>query len=217
MYINQCFLVNIIQPCTYNKTFTLSTSFQFFTKLFIITEQLPNHFLASGIWSWKEELNNPNVLIQPTRTRRWSNYFGLLCLKNKIKSSLRGKFRRIGVPTRDLFLSRVLKVCNLGQVEAQYWKPKIMFSLSTNTSPVRTRSNIIVHTLGFSLILCNCKSQISKFGFKYYSSRVVTPDSVRYSNPSNSRIPSLFWVAKRNRVIRRNLVWTYLEPANCGI
>ena len=30
------------------------------------------------------------------------------------------KFQRIGVPTRDLFLSLVLKVCNLSQVEAQY-------------------------------------------------------------------------------------------------
>ena len=30
------------------------------------------------------------------------------------------KFRRIGVPTRDSFSSRVLKVCNLSQVEARY-------------------------------------------------------------------------------------------------
>ena len=52
------------------------------------------------------------------------------------------KFRRMGVPTRDSFLSRVLKVGNLSQVEAQYWKPKIVFSQSTNTSPVQTRSNI---------------------------------------------------------------------------
>ena len=48
------------------------------------------------------------------------------------------KFRQIGVPTRDLFLSRVLKVCNLGRVEAPYWKPKIVLSRSTNTSPIRT-------------------------------------------------------------------------------
>ena len=30
------------------------------------------------------------------------------------------KFRRIGVPTQDSFSSRVLKVCNLGRVEARY-------------------------------------------------------------------------------------------------
>ena len=56
------------------------------------------------------------------------------------------KFWRIRVPTRDSFSSRVLKVCNLSRVEARYWKPKIVFSRSTNTSPVPTRSNIIVDT-----------------------------------------------------------------------
>ena len=45
----------------------------------------------------------------------------------------------------------------------------------------------------------NCKSRILKFRFKYYSSRVITPDSARYSYPSNSRIPSFFWVAKRGQ------------------
>ena len=50
------------------------------------------------------------------------------------------KFRLIGVPTRDSFSSRVLKVCNLSRVEAQYLKTKIVFSRSTITSPVRTRS-----------------------------------------------------------------------------
>ena len=34
------------------------------------------------------------------------------------------KFRLIGVPTRDSFSSRVLKVCNLSRVEAQYLKTK---------------------------------------------------------------------------------------------
>ena len=51
------------------------------------------------------------------------------------------KFRQIGVLTRDSFSSWVLKVCNLGRVEARYWKPKIVFSQSTNTSPVWTHSN----------------------------------------------------------------------------
>ena len=29
------------------------------------------------------------------------------------------KYRRIGVPTRDLFSSRIIKVCSLSQVEAK--------------------------------------------------------------------------------------------------
>ena len=56
------------------------------------------------------------------------------------------KFWQIGVPTRVSFSSRVIKVCNLSQVEALYWNPKIVFSRSTITSPVRTRLNIIVRT-----------------------------------------------------------------------
>ena len=48
------------------------------------------------------------------------------------------KFWRIGVPTRDLFLRRILKVCNLVWVEARYSKPKIVF----RRSPVQTQSNI---------------------------------------------------------------------------
>ena len=56
------------------------------------------------------------------------------------------KFRRIRVPTPDLFSSRVLKVCNPSRVKARYWKPKIVYCRNTNTSPVQTGSNIIVHT-----------------------------------------------------------------------
>ena len=55
---------------------------------------------------------------------------------------MRNKFWRIRVPTLDSFSSRVLKVCNLSRVEARYLKPKIVFSRSTITSPVRTCSNI---------------------------------------------------------------------------
>ena len=56
------------------------------------------------------------------------------------------KFRRIGVPTQDSFSRRILKTSNLGRVEAQYLKQKIVFSRSTNTSPVGNRSNTIFHT-----------------------------------------------------------------------
>ena len=65
----------------------------------------------------------------------------------------------------------------------------------------------------------NCKSQFLNFQLEYYSSRVITPDSARYSYPSNSRIPSFFRVAKRGRVICQNLLninqnlhFTNLEP-----
>ena len=56
------------------------------------------------------------------------------------------KFWRIGVPIRDWFSSRVLKVCNPSRVEAWYWKLKFVSSQSTNTSLVQARSNTIVHT-----------------------------------------------------------------------
>ena len=54
----------------------------------------------------------------------------------------------------------------------------------------------------------NCKCRILKFRFKYYSSRVITPDSAWYSYPNNSQLPSFFRVAKRGQVIRRNLMCT---------
>ena len=121
------------------------------------------------------------------------------------------KFWQIGVPTRDSFSSCLFKVCNLGRVEARYWKPKIVFSRSTNTSPVRTRWNIIIHTRILIHVMTffsrnAYKRQILKFWFEYYSSRVITPNSAWY--PSNSWIPSFFWVAKQGRVIRRNLIFT---------
>ena len=121
---------------------------------------------------------------------------------------LNTKFRRIGVPTRDSFSRRILKASNLGRVEARYLKPKIVFSRSTNTSPVRNRSNTIVHTqiLIHVMTIFSCKSQILKFWFKYYLSRVITHDSAQYSYPSNSRLLSFFRVAKRGWVIRRNLI-----------
>ena len=56
------------------------------------------------------------------------------------------KFRQSGVPTWDWFSRRILKVCVLGQVEARYWNPKIVFRQRTNTRTVRTCSNITVHT-----------------------------------------------------------------------
>ena len=69
-------------------------------------------------------------------------FWKMIYYKNTLSSKpLMGpKFWQIGVPTQNLLSSRVLKVCNLGQVEAQNWKPKIVFSWSMNTSPVRTRS-----------------------------------------------------------------------------
>ena len=141
------------------------------------------------------------------------------------------KFRRIGVPTLDLFSSRILKVCNLSRGKAQYGKPKIVFSRSTNTSPVPTRSNIIVHTQILTCVMTFfsqnaslfCKSQILKFRFEYYSSRVIALDLARYLYPSYSQIPSFFRVAKRGWVIRRNLVpikifWIFSEiwQASCS-
>ena len=56
------------------------------------------------------------------------------------------KFRQSGVPTRDSLSRRILKVCALSRVKAWFWNRKIVFSRSMNTSPVRTRSNTIVHT-----------------------------------------------------------------------
>ena len=106
----------------------------------------------------------------------------------------------MGVPTRDSCLRRILKACNLGRVEAQYLKPKIVFSRSTNTSPVLVLTN---HP---SLAYMNTDSCNDVFRFEYYSSRVITHDSARYLYPSNSRIPSFFRVAKQGRVIRRNFV-----------
>ena len=61
------------------------------------------------------------------------------------------KFRQIGVPNRDLFSRRILKACNLGRVEARYLKPEIVFSWSTNTSPVRNSLNTIVYT---QILIC---------------------------------------------------------------
>ena len=49
------------------------------------------------------------------------------------------------------------------------------------------------------------KSQICKFRIKYYSSLVLTPDLTWYSIPNNTQIPSFFRIAKRGRVICRNL------------
>ena len=41
-------------------------------------------------------------------------------LRNNKLFRFQSKFRRIGVPTRDSFSSRVLKVCNPSRVEARY-------------------------------------------------------------------------------------------------
>ena len=46
------------------------------------------------------------------------------------------KFRRSGVLTLDSFSRPILKVCVLGRVETRYWKSKIVFRLSTNTTQV---------------------------------------------------------------------------------
>ena len=55
---------------------------------------------------------------------------------NSPKLPQQTKFRRIGVPTRDSFSRQILKASNPGRVEARYLKSKIVFSRSTNTSPV---------------------------------------------------------------------------------
>ena len=94
------------------------------------------------------------------------------------------KFRRIRVPTQYSFSRQILKVCNLDRVEARYLCVHLQIGQSQCT---------------------NCKSQILKFQFIYYSSQVITPDSAWYSSPSNSRIPIFFRVAKWGRVIGRNL------------
>ena len=45
--------------------------------------------------------------------------------------------------TDSRFVLEILKASNLGQVEARYLKPKIVFSRNTNTSPVGNRSNTL--------------------------------------------------------------------------
>ena len=40
------------------------------------------------------------------------------------------KFQRSGILTWDSFSRRILKVCILGQIEAWFWKPKIVISQS---------------------------------------------------------------------------------------
>ena len=144
------------------------------------------YYLVSKFW-WQWTLTPVDRSKKQKEIQCWLAVHGVL-----------NKFRRIGVPTQDSFSCGVVKVCNLSRVEARYWKPKIVFSCSTNTSPVRTRSNI-------------CKSRILKIRFKYNLSQVITPNSARYLYPNNSWIPSFFWVSKRGRVIRRNLVLNNLS------
>ena len=55
-------------------------------------------------------------------------------------------FWRSGVPTRDSLSRRILKVCALSWVEARFWNHKIVFTRSTNTSPVQKWSNTKVNT-----------------------------------------------------------------------
>ena len=96
-------------------------------------------------------------------------HFEIGC-KKRVSKLLFSKFRRIGVPTRDSFSRRILKACNLGRVEARYLKPKIVFSRSTNTSPVRNRSNTIVHTriLIRVLTIFSQNASIFVFASKFY-------------------------------------------------
>ena len=80
------------------------------------------------------------------------------------------KFWRIGVPTWDSFSRWMSKVCILGRVKARFWTPKIVISWSTIKSPVRTRSNIILHTW---ILICIMTyfSQITRlfvFVYKFY-------------------------------------------------
>ena len=120
--------------------------------------------------------------------------------RTAFKYSNISKFWRIGVPTRDWFSRRILKASNLGWVEARYLKPKILFRRSMNTSPVRNRSNTIVHTQILIRVMAIFSQNASIFVFAF-----ITPDSARYSYPNNSQIPSFFRVAKRGWVIRQNL------------
>ena len=123
---------------------------------------------------------------------RLSNRSGKQSSPKFLKTRLRpvlllyDKFQRIEVPTRDSFSSRILKVCNLSRVEARYSCVHLKIGQSRST---------------------NCKSRIIKLRFKYYSSRVIPPESARYSYPSYSRIQSFFGVVKRGRVICRNLLY----------
>ena len=95
-----------------------------------------------------------------------------------------------------------------------------MFSRSTNTSPVRTCSNIIVHPRILILVMTyshvhlqigqrqstNCKSWILKFRLEY-SSRVLNPKSAYYLTPINCWIRVIFWIAKRSRQNLIPTVW----------
>ena len=76
---------------------------------------------------------NPGTLVLVIRMCPGNEYPGI-------------KFWQSRVPTPDSFSRGILKVCILGRVIARFWKPKIMISWSTITSPVQTRSWIIVHT-----------------------------------------------------------------------
>ena len=123
---------------------------------------------------------------------RQLKFLAHLATRNKI---LQLKFRRSGVPTRDSFSRRILKVCVLGWVKARYWKPKFVFRFF---SPAGICSNITVHTQILIRVM-TIFSQIT-------SSRVITPDLAWYSTLNNTRIPSFFRIAQRGRVIRRNLL-----------
>ena len=80
------------------------------------------------------------------------------------------KFWQSGIPTRDSSSRRILKVCILGRVEARFWKPKIVISRSTITSPVWTRSNIIIHTRILIFVIIVFWVFLSLWGFSLYHS-----------------------------------------------
>ena len=56
--------------------------------------------------------------------------------KLPLQKLLPTKFRRSRVPTQDSLLRLILKVSALSWVKARFWNRKIVFSRSTNTSPV---------------------------------------------------------------------------------
>ena len=65
---------------------------------------------------------------------------------------LSSKYRRIGVPIRHSPSRRISKVCALSQVEARFWNPKIVFTRSTNTSPVQKWSKTRIITPQYLIV-----------------------------------------------------------------
>ena len=131
-------------------------------------------------------MSNPSIELEYTKH---SVYNPSVCNNSHLNllwqgsSSIHIKYRRIGVPMRHSPSRRISKVCALSRVEAWFWNPKIVFTRSTDTSPVRKWSNTKVNTQ----ILIR-----------------VRPNFLKFTTPNNTRLSSFFRTARRGRVIRRS-------------